>query len=153
MDGGAWWLQSLGSQRVGHDWMTDNITQYNKANKKHSHIWARGRKECLDHLGYQGRIYEGRWESTWSVFPSVSVMVAILLLLLYKILSHMSDLFEYSQHTYLKICNNFIFCTSSDSVSSVSCVSWILVIYLASLCAWSFFAKFQTLHMQNYRII
>ena len=22
MDGGAWWLQSMGSQRVGHDWVT-----------------------------------------------------------------------------------------------------------------------------------
>ena len=22
MDGGAWWVQSMGSQRVGHDWVT-----------------------------------------------------------------------------------------------------------------------------------
>ena len=62
------------------------------------------------------------------LFPSASVMAAILLLVIYKILSHMSDLFEYSQHTYFKICNNFIFCISSESVSIVSCVSWILVI-------------------------
>ena len=62
------------------------------------------------------------------LFPGASVMDAILLLAIYKVLSHMSDLFEYSQHTYHKICNNFIFCISSDSVSIVSRVSWILVI-------------------------
>ena len=62
------------------------------------------------------------------LFPSVSVIAAILLLVIYKVLSHMSDLFEYSQHTSHKISNNFIFCIFSDSVSIVSCVSWILVI-------------------------